>query len=85
MHIPGKRDHSKRNPLQRFFTRWATIRRMEGHKKLIHPRSLMKLPNAQQVAQIAATKRRLASWAMCCEQANEIAARRQLERLGLTA
>jgi len=71
MHIPGKMSRRHRNPSTRFFRQWATARRNSGKSDLRWASDLLKLPNAQQVAQIAGNARRLAMWQDSCEQANE--------------
>lgn len=86
MHIPGKLEASKRTPATRFFHVWQTTFRLKKNGFIQSPLSeMMNLPHAQKVAQIAGDKRRISAWQKCCEQANAIARKRQLARLGIAA
>lgn len=73
----------------RFFNNW-TLRRLQSNKGKLTPEifkaekeHLMALPHAQRVAQIAGNARRLFAWRRSCEQANAIAKKKSLARLGI--
>lgn len=83
MHIPGKiirRSYRKLARNLRFFREWAGQRFHAGKDTLLHVDSLMALPNAQQVAQIAGEARHFAAWQDSAEQGKEAAAQRWIDR-----
>lgn len=88
MHIPGKREASQRNSATRFFRAWQMKFRLDfrgGQNTTFTPLSeIMAQPHAQKVAMIAGNKRRISTWQKCCEQANAIARKRALVRLGIS-
>ena len=87
MHIPGKREASQRNSATRFFRAWQMKFRLDfrgGKTPMLTPLSkIMAQPHAQKVAMIAGNKRRISTWQKCCEQANAIARKHALIRLGI--